>query len=146
MNGMSGSGGYGSDELEGTPPIPIPRAASMASSSSPSPMRAPRPSAAAMSLTGAGPAGDLISDMMQLEQLVGRIIKRVPGLASVAQPFIDQMRDLGAASLADQAGGGIGSTNPEAAAPPPGGGMSPMGAGAGGGMGGGMMPPMPLVI
>lgn len=101
----------------------------------------PRPSAAAMALTGAGQAGDLISDMMTVEKTLTRIIRRIPALAGAAQPFIDQMRDLGAAALADQAGGGIGTTTGLDASVPPPGAMGPGGMGAGPGI----MPPMPMI-
>lgn len=96
---------------------------------------------AGIAASGASNSAGLIQDMMLLEKLVGRISKKLPALTNVASPFIQQMRDLGAAALADQSTGGMGATNPEAMAPPP---ME--GAPAGPGAAAGMMPPPPPVL
>ncbi len=144
-NSKTTTGAGSDDELSGALPIPPLQNAK----SSSAPLGRPAPSPAAMELSGAGQSGSLIGDMMQLEQLVKRISQRLPALINVATPFIQQMRDLGAAAMADQTTGGMGATNPEAAAPPPGAGgmpMGPGGPGAGGGMPGGMpIPPVPMV-
>lgn len=132
--------GYGeADPLDGVPPTGTLRTARRPPAGNG--MAMPAPSGGALSLTGALPTQSVISKMMMLEKLVMDISKDIPALTNAAAPFIAQMRDLGAAALADQSTGGIGATNPEAAAPPPG--MTPPPGGAGAGSPG-MMPPMPL--
>lgn len=127
------------DPLDGMPPTGPLRTAKRGPGGS-APLSMPR-AGGALSLTGAMPTQSVISMMMTIEKLVGEVSKRIPGLANAAAPFIAQMRDLGAAGLADQTTGGPGATNPEVSAPPPG--MSPGGAAAGGG-GGLPIPPPPM--
>lgn len=97
-----------------------------------------------MALTGAGPAGSLAADMMALETLIRRISQKIPALSAIADPFIQQMRDLGAAAISDQSQGGIGAANLGAAAPPAGA-MGPAGPGAGPAGPPGLMPPPPMM-
>lgn len=128
------------DPLDGVPPTRQPRAASSSGSSS---FRMPRPSAAAMSLTGAGPTANLGMKMMALEKLAAEVSKEIPELANLFGPAIELMRDLGAARMASHVSGGVGATNPEAAASPMGGAaVAPIGPGAGGGM---PIPPVPMI-
>lgn len=133
--------GDGGDPLDGMPPIGPLRTAKATNG-----LSMPHPSPAILAMTGAGPAASLIDKMVALERMVEDVSKDLPELRNTFAPAIQQMRDLGAARLADQASGGMGATNPDATAPPPGmaagGPMSGAGAGAGGPIG---MPPPPMV-
>lgn len=127
------------DPLDGMPPVGPLRTAKAPAAAA---LGMPRPSPAVLAMTGAGPAANLIDKMVALERLVEDISRDLPELRNTFAPGIQQMRDLGAARLADQAGGGMGATNPDMTAPPPG--LPAGGGAAGGGMPMGMPPP-PMV-
>ena len=131
------TGNQSDDPIGNGPPIPSFRSAQ--SGSGQSSMAMPRPSPAALELTGSSGAGSVIQSMMMIEPLIKKVSATIPALTNVANPFIQQMRSMGAAALADQAGGGMGATNPEVTAAPPMDG--PMGAPP---AGGGIMPPPPM--
>jgi hypothetical protein len=122
-----------SDPLAGTPPVPPLRSAAPGASGTAAPAG---PSAAALAMTGTVEVSQTIQEMKMLEDLVMKLTKKLPELAGIAAPFIEQMRSHGAAALASAAQGGLPVSQDLGAAGPPGA-MGAMGA-----MGGGM-PPMP---
>lgn len=123
------------DPLSGNPPQPSLRDASpLNSKTSPSGGAAP----GSIALSGTGNIQSIMMKMKKFEDDVHSLVQSLPGLANVAEQFVTQMRSMGAAALASQAEGGLGSAA-DAGTP------APM-AGAGPGPGAGappMMPPPP---
>jgi len=124
-----------SDPLSGMPPQPSLRNASPLSKSAPSGSGALPGS---VDLTGTGNIQSIMMKMKKFEDDVHQLVQALPGLANVAEQFVTQMRSMGAAALASQAEGGLGSAADSGTpAPMAGGGPGP-GAGAPP-----MMPPPP---
>lgn len=134
------------DILEGVPPTGALRTArrSPSAAGGAGQLGMPRPGGGALTLTGALGKQSLMSKMMMLETLVNDIGRELPETANAFAPAIQMMRDLGAARLADQSGGGPGASNPEAAAIP--GGPAGMPGAAPPAAGAGMMPPPPPML
>lgn len=147
------------DPLEGGPPVPKLRDAKSDSSGSsggsgsriPSsmPKGSPGASATAASLAGANPVREVTEAMATIEMMVKQMSKHVPAIVQVAQPFIQQMRDVGMAGLANLSQGGTGSVDMGGAGamPPPGMaggmGMAPPAGAPGGAAAGPSIMPMP---
>ena len=144
------------DPLEGGPPVPRLRDAKSGGGSSDSripssmPKGSPGAASAAASLAGANPVREVTEAMATIEMMVKQMSKHVPAIVQVAQPFIQQMRDVGMAGLANLSQGGTGSVDMGGAGamPPPGmagagGPMAPPAGGPGGGMAGPPIMPMP---
>lgn len=114
------------EDILGRPPAsPDLRDATKSGSGAGSPIM-PKPSAgasaAAMAAVGQNPAREVVESMAEIENAIKRISKHVPAINQIAQPFIQQMRDVGMAGVANLAQGGTGSVDMmgSGAAPPPG--------------------------
>ena len=135
---MPKSGERPDDLLEDSPPQP-PSKTRMSANTLPKGSRDSESAASgALSVMGMQPIMKVVSGMAELEKLVKDLSLVIPAISTAAAPFIAQMRDLGAAALADMAQGGTGGVDLGTGAPPP---MMP-GSGPAPGMGGGMAPGM----
>lgn len=133
------------DPLEGSPALPpLPAAKAPAAPAIPSASSSGDGGTRALAMMGAKPSVILLNGMATIEQQVQAMSQHLPGFIDIAQAFIDQMKVLGMARIAEMANGGTGGLPGMAGAPPPlpgGGGMAP-GMGMGAGMP--MMPPPPV--